>query len=88
MKPLTNDQKEEIKEIFDWGHFMDSVIKYRQDAGSNNLSDNDILLLIEAGENLDMFSDYHYENDPCEVCGSHGSVSVKIGEKLFVLKEW
>lgn len=33
MKPLTNDQREEIKEVFDFGHFMNSAMKYRQDAG-------------------------------------------------------
>ncbi len=88
MKPLTNDQREEIKEIFDWGHFMAFVIKHHRDSGLHLLSEEDILLLIDAEGNLDMFSDYHFESAPCELCGSHGSVSAKIGEKIFILKDW
>lgn len=85
---LTAEEKEEIREIYSWGYFMDSVMKYKKDAGSYDLSDEDILLLIEAENNLDLFSNYKYENNPCEMCGSHGSVSVDISDKTFIMKEW
>lgn len=88
MKPLTNDQMEEIEEIYKWGYFMEHVLKYRTDMSSNNLSEEDILLLIEAENNLDMFSDYEFESEPCKTCGSHGEVSVKIDNKRVVIKEW
>ena len=88
MKPLTNDQREEIKEIYEWGHFMNTVIKYGQDAGSNPLTEEDILSLIDAESNLDLFCDYVYENDECEICGSHGSITVTLGNKQFVVKKW
>lgn len=85
---LTNEEKEEVKEIYDWGYFMNGVIKYNQDAGSNELSEEDILLLIEAEDNLELFSNYKHESSSCEMCGSHGKVSVNIAEKTFVIKEW
>jgi len=88
MKPLTNDQREEIKKIYEWGHFMNAVMKYKQDAGANDLTDEDVFLLIDAESNLDLFSDYVYESEECELCGSHGSVTVTLGDKQIVMKEW
>ncbi len=85
---LTNDEREEIKEIYDFGYFMDGVLKYKRDAGSNKLTDEEILLLIEAGDNLDIFSNYSYKSSPCELCGSHGNISVDIENKTFIVKEW
>ena len=85
---LKTEQEEEIKEVYGWGYFMDRVIKFKQDAGSYDLTEEDILLLIEAENNLSMFSNYEYENNPCEMCGSHGQVSVRIGNKKFIFKEW
>lgn len=85
---LTIEQEEEIKEVYEWGYFMDRVIKFKQDAGSYDLTEEDILLLIEAENNLSLFSNYEYENNPCEMCGSHGYVSVRIGDRKFIFKEW
>lgn len=88
MKPLTQDQKDEIKEIFEWGYFTKHLIKYKEDAGCHLLSEDDIYLLLEAETNLDMFSDFVSDSSPCDTCGSHGFVSVNIGNKTFVMKEW
>lgn len=88
MNKLTSDEMEEIKEIYEWGYFMKSVMEYKKDAASNDLSDDIILSLIEAENNLEMFSDYQSESNPCEMCGSHGSVSVLINGTRVVMKEW
>ena len=85
---LTIEQEEEIKEVYEWGYFMGRAIKFKQDAGSYDLTEEDILLLIEAENNLSLFSNYEYESNPCEMCGSHGQVSVRIGNKKFIFKEW
>lgn len=85
---LTIDQMEELREVYDWGYFMEHVLKYKKDEGSYDLTDNEISLLIAAKDNFALFSDYIFESSPCETCGSHGRVSVNIGEKTFVIKQW
>ena len=85
---LTNDEKERIKEIYSWGYFMDRVMKYKCDADGKELSDETILLLIDAEENTDLFSEYEYESNPCESCGSHGTESVLIGNTRVTIVEW
>ena len=59
-KPLTQDQKEEIQEIYEFGHFMKAVMSYKTDYVGNELSEDDILSIIEAEDNLNLFSNYIY----------------------------
>ena len=82
-KPLTQDQKEKIQEIYEFGHFMKAVLTYQTDYAGNELCEEDVLTIIEAEDDLDLFSNYNYESENCELCGSHGKVSIDINNKLL-----
>jgi hypothetical protein len=88
MKKLTKNEKERIEEIYSWGYFMDRVINHKADADGNTLSDETILKLIDAEENVDLFSDYKYDCYPCETCGTHGSESVIINDVEVFVAVW
>lgn len=85
---LSESEKEDIREIYEIGYFMDNVFSTKQDASGNNLSEEDILFLIDGASNLDLFSNYEYSSGYCELCGSHGEIKVTINNKEITIKEW